>query len=184
MTQKAFCVDLGRCVGCNACRVACIELRQLPAGVHRRTVHELGEDLVDVPLRNYLSASCNHCDNPPCVENCPVSAYTKREEDGIVVQDHELCIGCKTCIEVCPFGAPCFDEEEGKTQKCDMCFQYQLAGEEPRCVKSCPLSAIQICEVDAIPEGYVQGVEGYPSVTETGANIYVKLPAGVEQVRL
>lgn len=92
---------------------------------------------------------CNHCDEPACLNNCPVGAYTKRE-DGIVVQDNDACIGCKTCIEVCPYSAPSFDEEKTKVFKCDMCIGRQEQGLEPTCVMSCPGKNIVVGEMDEL----------------------------------
>lgn len=182
MTQKAFCVDLGRCIGCNACVISCKEFRGLGPAVHRRAVHDLPEDLVASPLRNYLTIGCNHCDEPGCMKNCPAAAYTKNA-DGIVVHDKDACLGCKMCAWSCPFNVPCFDEEAGVMDKCDMCLDRLAEGQEPYCVASCPLSAIKVMDVAEIGSEYQRGVEGYPDFELTGANIYVKLPTVVNQVR-
>ena len=183
MAQQAFCVDLGRCIGCNACVVACKEFRGLGPAVARRVVHDLPEDLVSSPLRNYLSIGCNHCDDPGCMAHCPTGAYTKRDEDGIVLHDKDVCVGCRLCAWACPYNVPCFDEEAGVMDKCDLCYERQAEGYEPYCVESCPLSAISVMDASEVPSDYQRGVDGYPDVSLTGANIYVKLPAVVDQIR-
>jgi len=182
MTQKAFCLDLSRCIGCNACVIACKEFRGLADAVHRRRVYDLPEDLVSSPLRNYLSVACNHCDNPGCLKNCPTGAYSKNE-DGIVTHNKDVCVGCKMCAWTCPYNVPCFDPTAGVMDKCDMCYSRLKDNKEPFCVLSCPLSAIKVMNVDEIPADYQRGVKGFPDVSLTGANIYVKLPAVVDQVR-
>lgn len=182
MTQKSFAVDLGRCIGCNACVVSCKQFRDLAPAVHRRKVYELSEMLAGVPMRNHLSVACNHCDKPGCLANCPTAAYTKNA-DGIVVHDKSVCIGCKLCAWSCPYGVPCYDEEAGVMDKCDLCYERMDEGLDPVCVASCPLGAIKVIDAADVPEGYQRGVEGYPDTALTGANLYVKLPSAVDQVR-
>ena len=182
MTQKAFAVDLTRCIGCNACRISCKQIRDLANAVHRRTVFELSETLAGSVARSYLSVACNHCDGPGCLANCPTAAYSKNA-DGIVVHNKDVCVGCKMCEWTCPYGVPKFDEEAGVVDKCDMCYERMDAGLQPACVASCPLSAIRIVDADDVPAGYQRGVEGYPDTALTGANLYVKVPSAVEEVR-
>ena len=110
----------------------------------------------------YMGTQCFHCDNPPCVEVCPVKA-TWREEDGIVVVDYDWCIGCRYCMAACPYdgrrfnwGTPNVPEEEinkdqhylgnrlrkkGVMEKCTFCIQRSRNGENPACVDACPTGA-------------------------------------------
>ena len=97
--------------------------------------------------------SCNHCEDPACVKACPVEAYTKLD-NGIVKQDHDKCIGCKMCIEACPYNAPCYDEEESKTYKCDMCYDRQQRGELPACVAACPGANIAVGEMEDLQKNH------------------------------
>ncbi|MDZ7576766.1 MAG: 4Fe-4S dicluster domain-containing protein [Candidatus Nanopelagicales bacterium] len=101
-------IDTQRCVGCKACTVACKVENKTPPGVYYTVVvTETNDSPEDKPL--YLTKPCFHCENPPCVKACPVSATFKREQDGIVVVDYQRCIGCRYCITACPYGARYFD---------------------------------------------------------------------------
>jgi len=102
-------IDTRRCVGCRACVVACKAENKTPPGVSYTVVVEqaLGNRTDDKPL--FMTKPCFHCERPPCVDVCPVSATFKRERDGIVVIDYDRCIGCRYCITACPYGARFFD---------------------------------------------------------------------------
>jgi len=102
-------IDTRRCVGCKACVVACKAENKTPPGVSYTIVldNAIGNRPDDKPI--FMTKPCFHCENPPCVNVCPVSATFKRERDGIVVIDYERCIGCRYCITACPYGARYFD---------------------------------------------------------------------------
>jgi molybdopterin-containing oxidoreductase family iron-sulfur binding subunit len=102
-------IDTRRCVGCRACVVACKAENKTPPGVSYTVVVEeaVANRFDDKPL--FMTKPCFHCENPPCVDVCPVSATFKRERDGIVVIDYDRCIGCRYCITGCPYGARHFD---------------------------------------------------------------------------
>jgi Fe-S-cluster-containing dehydrogenase component len=101
-------IDLRKCVGCNSCTIACDAENRLPPGVVYRPVliDEVGT-YPNVSTR-FLPRPCMQCDNPPCTEVCPVNATYKNEE-GIVVMNYDQCIGCRSCIAACPYGARTFD---------------------------------------------------------------------------
>ena len=154
-------IDLDICVGCHACAVNCKEwntgggagpLSDLdpygasPDGVWFNRIHsfeEEGEDGRTV----YFPKSCLHCDEPACVTVCPTGASFKRAEDGIVLVDEDLCIGCKLCSWACPYGAREFDEDAGVMRKCTLCVDrihnetLDPADRVPACVATCPVSA-------------------------------------------
>jgi molybdopterin-containing oxidoreductase family iron-sulfur binding subunit len=102
-------VDTRRCVGCRACVVACKAENKTPPGVSYTVVVEeaVANRFDDKPI--FTTKPCFHCENPPCVDVCPVSATFKRERDGIVVIDYDRCIGCRYCVTGCPYGARTFD---------------------------------------------------------------------------
>jgi anaerobic dimethyl sulfoxide reductase subunit B (iron-sulfur subunit) len=91
-----------------------------------------------------ISMSCNHCEDPMCVRQCPAGAYTKRTGDGIVIHNPDRCIGCQYCTWVCPYGAPQYDAKEGRVRKCNLCVEELDRGHMPVCVNSCPTRAIEI----------------------------------------
>lgn len=101
-------IDLQKCIGCNACTIACKAENRLPPGVVYRPVIE--EEVGKYPnvTKRWLPRPCLQCENPPCTDVCPVNATWKRE-DGIVVIDYEKCIGCRYCLTACPYGARYFD---------------------------------------------------------------------------
>jgi Fe-S-cluster-containing dehydrogenase component len=105
-------IDTRRCVGCKACVVACKAENKTPPGVYYTVVLDdaFGERPDDKPL--FMTKPCFHCEHPPCVDVCPVSATFKRERDGIVVVDYDRCIGCRYCVTGCPYGARYFDFDE------------------------------------------------------------------------
>lgn len=102
-------IDSRRCVGCKACAVACKAENKTPPGVNYMLVtnNTFGPRPDDKPV--FTAKPCFHCDEPPCVDACPVSATFKRQQDGIVVVDYDRCIGCRYCQTACPYSARSFD---------------------------------------------------------------------------
>jgi Fe-S-cluster-containing dehydrogenase component len=88
----------------------------------------------------FVPKLCNHCTHPACVQVCPVGA-TYRTKDGVVLIDHEYCIGCRYCVQACPYGARLFNEEQGVSDKCTWCYHRITRGLQPACVEVCPVGA-------------------------------------------
>jgi len=145
--QYGFLIDIKRCYGCKTCSMACKSENQTPPGVLWRRVREYETDSPN--SEGFISMSCNHCDDPQCMKVCPADTYHKRP-DGIVVQDHEKCIGCRMCIMACPYNAPVFDPQEGKTSKCNMCAERLDEGLPPRCVASCPAGVLKFGDIEEL----------------------------------
>ena len=169
MKRLAFYFDSGMCSGCKTCQVACKDKNDLPLGVNWRRVYEVtGGDWIqknsawisDVYAYN-VSLSCNHCEDPICQKNCPTNAITKRE-DGIVQIDADLCIGCKYCAWVCPYGAPQFNKTKGVMTKCDFCADYVDEGKNPTCVDSCPMRTFDFGDYDDLKEEHGEEAHIYP----------------------
>jgi len=101
-------IDLRKCVGCSACTIACVAENKLPPGVVYRPVVETEIGTYPNVTRRFLPRPCMQCDKPPCVPVCPVGA-TWKDENGVVVIDYDVCIGCRYCIPACPYAARTFD---------------------------------------------------------------------------
>jgi molybdopterin-containing oxidoreductase family iron-sulfur binding subunit len=101
-------LDTRKCIGCHACTIGCISEYKLPPGVVYRPVPEKTTGTYPNMKRQFFPRPCFHCENPSCVGVCPVSA-TKKEADGIVTIDYAKCIGCRSCVSNCPYGARTFD---------------------------------------------------------------------------
>jgi anaerobic dimethyl sulfoxide reductase subunit B len=167
-----FYVATDHCYGCKTCTIACANEHLLSTGVFLRRVRHI--DTSDPVGHAFVSMSCNHCDDPACVKNCPVGAYTKDEETGLVVQDHSLCIGCKSCIEACPFHAPAYCEEDSTTYKCDGCVQRRSIGLQPVCTIVCPSANISMDEFDTLLSSH-SGCVSVKDKAETKPNLAVML---------
>jgi Fe-S-cluster-containing dehydrogenase component/DMSO reductase anchor subunit len=142
--QYRFHVDMGACIGCKCCVVACNEQNGNPAEINWRRVGELEGGWYPDAMRAYLSMGCNHCLEPTCLAGCPVDAYTKDAATGIVRHSADTCIGCQYCTWNCSYGVPQYNAERGVVGKCDMCHGRLSAGQMPACVSACPEGAIAI----------------------------------------
>jgi tetrathionate reductase subunit B len=111
-------------------------------GVWRIWVNQMEQGTYPRVQRFYLPVLCNHCENPICVYPCPVKATFRRKEDGVVVVDPHLCIGCKICIVACPYQMRYLDPIKRVAQKCNFCIQRIGAGLDPACVEACPTEAM------------------------------------------
>jgi tetrathionate reductase subunit B len=126
-------IDHESCWGCKTCEVACKQENRAPDGIKLISVYEEGPKIVEgKPEFVFRVNVCRHCDEPECVETCPVEAIFKRD-DGIVVLDQETCIGCELCIEACPYDAITFNAEKGIAQKCNLCYHRVDKGLIPAC---------------------------------------------------
>jgi tetrathionate reductase subunit B len=129
-------VDLRRCVGCQACTIACTMENRVPAYRHRTIASDYEITVAGVPRRAPLPRLCNHCDRPPCVAGCPTKATYKRP-DGLVVVDSSVCVGCAYCVQNCPYDARFMNEATRTADKCTFCVQRLESGLLPACVETC-----------------------------------------------
>ncbi|WP_372724389.1 DmsC/YnfH family molybdoenzyme membrane anchor subunit, partial [Novipirellula sp.] len=146
--QYSFDVDLDQCSGCKACVVACHTMNGLDEDESWRRVGTLTIGELESPRIQHVTTACHHCEDPGCLSGCPVKAYEKDPETGIVRHLDDQCIGCKYCTMMCPYEVPQYSERLGIVRKCDMCHQRLSAGEAPACVQACPNEAISIAVVN------------------------------------
>lgn len=142
MLEKiVFAMDPNRCTACGACAIACMDQNdvELEKGdPPLRTVCEYESE----GKTHYVSASCMHCANAPCIAACPVGCLYKDGRTGLTVYDTARCTGCRSCAAACPFDAPKFGPD-GKMIKCDGCVERVRRGLEPACVRVCPTGALR-----------------------------------------
>lgn len=160
--QLGLVIDLDTCVGCQACATACrswndqghggplAELEPYgasPEGAWLNRVHSYEAGDGDCTRTVHFPRSCLHCAQPACVTVCPTGASYKREEDGIVLVNAALCIGCGLCAWACPYGARELDPVEQVMRKCTLCVdriyneELPVAERQPACVLACPTRA-------------------------------------------
>ena len=173
----AFLVDTTACVGCGLCVKACKNENEIPydapvtrTWVERYVVTKDGNTHIDSPLGGrdgfiddkirdeeidpediakafFVPKLCNQCDNPACVQVCPVGA-TYQTSDGVVLIDREWCIGCGYCIMACPYGVRFFHPEAKVADKCNFCYHRISKGMDPACVESCSFGARRIANLE------------------------------------
>ena len=136
-----FVIDNRKCIGCHACTVACKSEHDVPVGVNRTWVKQTEKGKFPDTRRLFSVLRCNHCEDAPCVTICPVEALYTRE-DGIVDFNNNRCIGCKSCMQACPYDALYIDPETQTAAKCNYCAPRIDVGLEPACVNVCPEHAI------------------------------------------
>jgi len=139
--QYGFVIDHRRCIGCHACTVACKSENQVPVGSFRTWVKYTEIGTFPQVRRHFAVLRCNQCTNAPCVTICPVNALGKRA-DGIVDLDKDACIGCKACMQACPYDAIYLNEDTGGAEKCHFCAHRVEQGLKPACEIVCPTEAI------------------------------------------
>ncbi|WP_417143290.1 4Fe-4S dicluster domain-containing protein [Raoultibacter massiliensis] len=147
-----FYYDQTSCIGCLACQVACKDRNNLEPGYLFRQVASYETGAFPAPGYYHYSASCNHCEAPACVANCPTGALQKDPDDDTTQRDTELCIGCGTCVQSCPYGVPILLEGKGKAGSCDSCKSLRDEGANPACVDACPMRALEFGDVEEIKE--------------------------------
>ncbi len=145
--RYGFVIDQTTCIGCHACTVACKTEHQVPLGVNRTWVKYVEQGTWPDTKRSFSVMRCNHCTDAPCVTICPTSALYKRE-DGIVDFDTSNCIGCKSCMQACPYDALYIDPDDQTAQKCNYCAHRVEVGIEPACVVVCPEQSIIAGDLD------------------------------------
>ncbi len=146
--------DQERCIGCHSCEIQCKSNKSLPVGPRLCQIVHVGPKMIDgKPRAAYVFMNCHHCDTPWCVNACPTGAMRKREKDGIVYIVQADCVGCKSCISACPWGAPQWNPETRKVEKCDFCMDRIDSGLKPACVTICLTQCLTFDRAEQISSG-------------------------------
>jgi len=140
---KGLLIDITKCIGCGECARACAVANHLP----QEEAHELSATHYTVVKsynndQTYVRRMCMHCNKPTCVSACLVGAF-KKTETGAVLYDESKCIGCRYCIQACPFEIPRYEwtSLSPRIQKCRMCYERVAAGGQTACTDACPTGA-------------------------------------------
>lgn len=184
--QMAFYFDASACTACKACQTTCKDKNSLPIELRWRRVYRYeggnwtpdpSDPTVKAPAGIFaysVSISCMHCQDPPCVTNCPTKAMHKRD-DGLVLIDPDLCIGCRLCEWSCPYAAPQYDSATGLMTKCDFCQDLLAKDESPACVAACPTRALGFGDLEELRSEYgdVDAIEPLPAADITKPSIVI-----------
>jgi Fe-S-cluster-containing dehydrogenase component/formate-dependent nitrite reductase membrane component NrfD len=137
MPNYGFAIDLRKCIGCHACTIACKAEHEIPVGVNRCWVKTVEKGSFPDTRRFFFPVLCNQCEEAPCVRICPSSALFKRR-DGIVDLHGDSCIGCRACMEACPYDQLFIDPNTHTAEKCNFCANRVENKLLPACVSVCP----------------------------------------------
>jgi anaerobic selenocysteine-containing dehydrogenase/Fe-S-cluster-containing dehydrogenase component len=197
VSRSGFVLDLGRCVGCGACVLACRLENGWPADNPWRRVLPLNLRRRPGGPTYFLSVACHHCEHPACVAACPSRAYEKLA-DGTVIRHADRCIGCRYCEMACPFGAPQYDAASGVVTKCDFCEHREarqkpgpttvrrasrVAALGPACVAACPTEALRALPAAGRDDAR-QVVPGFTDPAGCAPNLRFVAPRGRRRAAL
>ncbi|MDE5418355.1 4Fe-4S binding protein [Labilibaculum sp. DW002] len=158
--KNAFIFNTNKCVGCMACVAGCSIENGTSLGVNWREVNCHNKiKHPSLPVFHF-SLACNHCEEAPCMKNCPALAYTRDKETGAIIHHAEACIGCKYCTWACPYDAPKFNPASSIVEKCNFCVDRISDGKQPACAQACPVGALDfgqlsLSDEDRVMPGFV-----------------------------
>jgi formate dehydrogenase iron-sulfur subunit len=191
MKHKGLLIDVTKCIGCRACAVACAEANNLPqeeslqlSATHYTVVQGINND------QTFVRRLCMHCNQPTCVSACLVGAFTKMDT-GAVLYDENKCIGCRYCMQACPFEVPRYEwgSLAPRVQKCRMCYERVEAGGQTACADACPTGATAFGDrdelikearkrIDENPGQYIDHIYGLTEAGGTSVMYLSNVPFG------
>lgn len=177
MTKQGFYFNMDACIGCRTCQIACKDKNDLEIGIKFRHLRDFEVGEYPSVGAYHFSATCNHCMDPACVKACPNGAMFIDEEDGTVQHDDTKCLGCRYCVEACPYAVPQYIESINLTRKCDACKQLREAGEQPACVAACPMRALEFGSYDELMAAHpdaVSEIAALPDSSQTSPCTLIK----------
>ncbi|MBI3577890.1 MAG: 4Fe-4S dicluster domain-containing protein [Ignavibacteriales bacterium] len=163
ITKKAMLIDITLCIGCNACQEACKKANNLAEGEEKKlspSAYTALEEHDGVFVRRM----CQHCEEPTCASVCPVGAFTKTPE-GPVLYDENKCIGCRYCMQACPFQVPRYEwgSTYPRVQKCVFCHGRITQGLQPACAEACPTGATKFGNRDELISEALERMKAEPA---------------------
>ena len=138
--DKVLLIDHEKCTGCRLCELVCSVTHDGVSNPARSRIKVMKWEAEGL----YIPMSCQQCEDAPCMNVCPVKAIHRDEDYGFVQVDYDVCIGCRSCVMICPFGAMNYNPMEKKVFKCDLC------GGKPQCVRFCDMKAVDFVPADRI----------------------------------
>jgi formate dehydrogenase iron-sulfur subunit len=187
--QKGLLIDITKCIGCGACAAACKEANGLPP----EEEHELSATAYTVVKEKddvYYRRLCMHCQEPSCKSVCPVGAFEKTPE-GAVIYHANRCIGCRYCMQACPFSVPTYEwkKRAPKVRKCILCYERLKEGKPTACSEACPTGATLFGDRDDLlaearkriqenPGQYVDHIYGEKEAGGTSVMFLSAVPMG------
>ncbi|MGH3764997.1 MAG: 4Fe-4S dicluster domain-containing protein [Pseudonocardiaceae bacterium] len=174
--RYGFAIDQRTCIGCHACTVACKTEHEIPVGQFRTWVKYVDSGEFPNTTRDFGVMRCNHCTDAPCVKICPTKALFTRD-DGIVDFDKDRCVGCKACMQACPYDAIYLDADTNTAAKCNFCAHRVDEGLEPACVVVCPTHSIWVGDLEDPTSGISALINTNPVAVRspeqrTGPNVF------------
>lgn len=137
---KVLYIDHEKCTGCRLCELVCAVSHDGVSNPTRSRIRVLKWEAEGL----YIPMTCQQCQDAPCLNVCPVKAISQDEEQGRVSVDYDTCIGCRSCVSVCPFGAMSFNATDRRVLKCDIC------DGDPQCVRFCDVKAVEFVEANDV----------------------------------
>ena len=137
---KVLFIDYQRCTGCRTCEMVCAVKHDGVLNPMRSRIKVMKWEAEGL----YVPVSCQQCQDAPCMNVCPVKAISRDDEMGCVEVDYDACIGCRSCVVVCPFGAMSFNTIDRQVFKCDLC------DGDPQCVRFCDIDAVQYVDAEEV----------------------------------
>lgn len=178
--QYAMTIQVSKCIGCQACTVACKFQNNVPEGQYRTQTPTEGIKGTYPKLKvTFEKEACQMCQNAPCVKVCPTKA-SHYNEDHVVLVDADKCVGCKYCMTACPYNARFINKETGAADKCTFCYEARVSkGQKPACVSTCLGGALSFgdlndpkSDVAILLEKYKNNVDVRKAEFETKPNVY------------
>lgn len=170
MEKNSFLFDTNKCVGCMACAAGCIIENGTTIPLNWREVNTFNKIRHPQLPVFHFSLACNHCNDAPCMKNCPALAYTRDNETGAIIHHAEACIGCTYCTWACPYDAPKYNSVSHVVEKCNFCVDRIKLGMKPACAVACPVGALDFIQTELTEKDYL-----IPGFVDIGIKPSIKL---------